>query len=330
MEEQNSAPFMDEGEMEEQNSIPIMDEGTVEEIMERYVLGGSFRSGPATEVSSAINEHTGETLAIKLGTEFADPSKFMVEEKVYKELNIAYPKYPGFCTLRQAGIGEDNYIVIDKLGPDLQALLESCNGKFSAKTILMVAIQSLTLIEKLHSIGYLHYDFKPSDLLIGDEDDCQSTIYLIDFAESKKFLNEKGQHIGPESDDRYRQSVRDVKFSSMNDHNHLQLSRRDDLISLAYSLIFFYRGGLPWDHVSGRRTDPAYQEAIFTLKKQNPIQGLCDSFPELKSFVDSVTSLAFEEKPDYDNLRSIFQEFLRSRGFTGNERLDWMDTQAKE
>jgi hypothetical protein len=69
-------------------------------------------------------------------------------------------------------------------------------------------------------------------------------VFIIDFGKCKRYKNRAtGQHIV------YKENVYfsfDPIFASINTHNHIQCSRRDDIESLLYLIIYMKVGKLPW------------------------------------------------------------------------------------
>ena len=104
----------------------------------------------------------------------------------------------------------------------------------------------LNRLEYMHSKNQIHRDIKPSNVMMG-LGELSNTVHMIDFGLTRSVIDPKtGQHI-PEK--RYRHLVGTCLFCSLNAHKGLELSRRDDLITLGYVMLQFVRGNLPWQSV---------------------------------------------------------------------------------
>ena len=62
-----------------------------------------------------------------------------------------------------------SYYVMPKYGKNLEHLFEKFNQQFSSKTIILLGISILEILEKVHSAGYTYNDLKLDNILIGDE-----------------------------------------------------------------------------------------------------------------------------------------------------------------
>jgi serine/threonine protein kinase len=94
------------------------------------------------------------------------------------------------------------------------------------------------LLETFHGKGYIHCDLKPDNIMIGDFKENlenMNKIYLIDFGLASKFLDDNGNHIKFCQDIPFKGNL---IFSSKNAFAKVTLSRRDDIISLMYMIIY--------------------------------------------------------------------------------------------
>lgn len=166
------------------------------------------------------------------------------EVSVLKQIKDTNPDEIGFSKIYEFGYeSEYHYLVMTLLGPNLDQLLKLCGGTFTLKTTMIVALQILDRIEVLHSYGYLYGDIKPENFLIGLGADSPF-IYIVDFGKCKRFKSRStGQHVI------YKENVHytfDAIFGSINSHNKIQASRRDDIESMLYLIIYLRIGKLPW------------------------------------------------------------------------------------
>lgn len=160
----------------------------------------------------------------------------------------------GFPNLYWYGV-QNQYraLVTDIYGPSLQQLLTFCGGKFSLKTVLLIIDQILDRIEWVHSKSLTYNDICPQNFLVGLKQKADK-IFMVDFGNCKKFLDDKNKHIEFSSDKNPFPS--DIRFKSVHAHikksksvRQLDLSRRDDLESLGYMIIYLLNGQLPWDQI---------------------------------------------------------------------------------
>jgi serine/threonine protein kinase len=136
-----------------------------------------------------------------------------------------------------------NFMLFELLGPNIDELFHFCGKKFSLTTVLSLGLQMLNRIETIHSLHIIHRDIKPENFLIGKKDKL-STVYLCDFGLSKRFRDQKtGNHIPYKNNKHFAGTP---SFASVYTHLGCEQSRRDDLESLAYILIYLGTGTLPW------------------------------------------------------------------------------------
>eukprot|EP00826_Nyctotherus_ovalis_P065653 TRINITY_DN9654_c0_g2_i4.p1 TRINITY_DN9654_c0_g2~~TRINITY_DN9654_c0_g2_i4.p1 ORF type:complete len:301 (+),score=73.87 TRINITY_DN9654_c0_g2_i4:426-1328(+) len=211
-------------------------------------------------------------------------------------------------------------MVMDLLGLSLEGLFSLCKQRFSLKTILIIADQTLQRIEYMHSKNFLHRDIKPDNFLIG-AGHKQHLIYIIDLGLAKRFQDPKtGDHI-PYKDGKNLTGT--ARYASLNTHLGIEQSRRDDMESLGFMLMYFVRGSLPWQGMRGKTKQEKYA-AIKDRKINTSIQTLCEGYPEeFAAYLNYCRQLKFTEKPDYASLKKLFKELYIRSGYANDYMYDW-------
>ena len=209
-----------------------------------------------------------------------------------------------------------NVLVEPLLGKSLLDIFTERRKRLALEDICLIAIQIIERIQWVHSKNIVHRDIKPDNFLIGKKD--PNIIYLIDFGLSKKFRSSKtGKHLRFGFTGKLTGTVR---FASANALRGGEQSRRDDLESIAYMLIYFMRGKLPWQGVTGNKKIERYLK-IYKMKKNVAPEDLCKSLPrQMTEFMRYVKQLEFEQDPDYNFLRNLFNSILKKKHET-NEQL---------
>lgn len=166
---------------------------------------------------------------------------------------------------------EYNVLVMDLLGPSLEDLFNFCSRRFTLKTVLMLADQMIGRIEYVHCKSFIHRDIKPDNFLMGIGRHCNK-LFLIDFGLAKKFRDMRTRcHINYREDKNLTGTAR---YASINAHLGIEQSRRDDMESLGYVLMYFNRGCLPWQGLKAATKKIKY-EKISEKKMSTPVEVLC-------------------------------------------------------
>jgi serine/threonine protein kinase len=184
----------------------------------------------------------------------------------------------------------------------------------------MLADQLLSRLEYVHTKSFIHRDVKPDNFLIG-LGKRQSVIHVIDFGLAKKYRDPRShQHIP------YRENKNltgTARYASINTHIGIEQSRRDDLESLGYVLMYFIRGSLPWQGLKANTKKQKY-ERIMDRKMSTSTEQLCKGYAtEFRSYFEYCRSLRFEDRPDYAYLKRLFKELFYRKGFQYDNMFDW-------
>ena len=145
---------------------------------------------------------------------------------------------------------------------------------------------------------------------------------MIDF-ELAKFYRKNGEHIPYKSIKTHIKG--NTHFISININEKIEASRRDDIESLGYNLIYFMKGELPWSK----------ERKIFDIlqmKMNTSLDILCEGLPdEFKEFIDYGRRLRFEERPDYSYLKKLLIKAAEKNGIDlDNVEYDWISLERKK
>ncbi|KAI8343544.1 putative casein kinase I [Chlamydoabsidia padenii] len=283
----------------------------------KYRLGKKIGAGSFGEIYLGSNIMSGEDVAVKMeGIRAAHP-QLEYEARVYKTLAGGV----GIPFVRWYGKeGEHNVLVMDLLGPSMEDLFNFCKRRFSLKTVLLLADQLLSRVEYVHSKGFIHRDIKPDNFLMGIGK-RGNQVNMIDFGLAKRFKDPKTNLHIPYRENKNLTGT--PRYASVNTHLGIEQSRRDDLESLGYILVYFCRGQLPWQGIRARTKKEKYDK-IMEKKMITSADALCRGLhQEFVIYLNYVRSLRFDDKPDYSYLRKLFRDLFVREGFQYDYVFDW-------
>ena len=132
----------------------------------------------------------------------------------------------------------------------------------------------------------------------------KAVLYLIDFGLSKKYIDPKtGKHVKYKDNHRLNGTAR---FASIHALEGYELSRRDDLESLCYVLVYLLKGNLPWTRLKNKNKYEKYKIILNMKKKMSEDILIGDkNNQEFIDFIKYCRELKFEESPDYNYLRGL-------------------------
>ena len=255
----------------------------------KYKLLEKLSQGSFGKVFKAENIRTGEIVAIKTEIKSKEQKSLKMEAKIYQYL----ANTDGIPQLKWFGATDNvNYLVTNLLEHSITALVKKY-GRLSIKTVLLLGIQMIERLETLHNHYLIHRDIKPDNFMINISDKTNK-IYLIDFGFCKRY-NHDGNHIEFKMN---KTLIGTPNYVSLNVHKGCEPSRRDDLESCLYVMIYMLFGKF-------FSTDTNILK-ILVLKKEQ-----LTNIPRfLTVAINYVRTLKFEEEPDYKYIIKIFTDLL--------------------
>ncbi|KAI7897081.1 kinase-like domain-containing protein [Mucor mucedo] len=276
----------------------------------RFERKEKLGSGSYGSVYKVFDRLYGEYYAIKI-----EP----YNTRAKRELNalIAVEGEPGFLELihyfKEGML--TLHIVFTLVGTTLHDHIKKTfqEKKVDLKTVLLLADQMIDRLRTLHGRGYVHRDLKTDNFAMGLDCDI-STLYLLDLGLVKRIKTDSNHHIHMNSG---HDLIGNSRYCSLNSHKGYTLSRRDDLESMAYLLISFLKGGLPWSSLRD------YSD-IYRLKRGS-VTELCRGLdPEFADFLRYARHLDFKRKPEYHYIKELFRRVAARHGIEYDGIFPWM------
>ena len=265
-----------------------------------------------------------EFFAAKLQNKNIYTNSLQNEYQIMKDINI--DKIPNAKFYGENNLY--NILIMQLLGKSLEDIFEKIlyKQKMPIHSVCNIAIQIIDILEQIHNKNYIHRDIKPSNFLFGNNSFNNNIIYLIDFGLAKKYReSNNAEHYEIKEENKL---IGTARFASINAMEGLSQSRRDDLESLGYMLIYFLKGKLPWQNFLIKNKEERYNK-IKQTKKEIVINELCSDCPEeIGQYITYVKKLKYEEEPNYNYIKNLFYEILNKTGNKFDYLYDWDNTKT--
>ena len=241
--------------MKTNNNAPINFIKENQYIFKKYITIKKIGQGSSGNIYSVMRISDNELFAMK--TEKINPTKksYLNKEALYlhKLQSFGFPKILSYGRIKNY-----NILIESLLGKSLYDIYSKKNIKCNIKDLSYIALQILERLQWIHMKGVVYCDVKPENFLIGIKD--PNMIYIIDFGLCRRYIYPKtGKHIKKVNTGQFNGTL---KFASPYTVMGTVPSRRDDLISLGYMLIYLYKLDLPWGSIFKNLTESKYCEIV--------------------------------------------------------------------
>jgi len=267
----------------------------------KYLINKEIGHGSFGIIYNGYNITTKDKVAIKVERK-RDDNKLTLRHESHILTTLKGIK--GVVQLRWYGHEDALYfMVIDLLGITLERYKKLhepyVNNKrtgLSKNKIVGIGVQMIDIIELVHKHRIIHRDIKPENFLFGRGDDTR--LYLIDFGLAKQYMSIGGEHILYRSD---KNLIGTVRYASVNSHDNKELSRRDDIESIGYLILYLIMRKLPWQGIT-HASDSIRLDMIRHKKQNISLQNIPDS---MKTYFNYIGNVSFAEEPNYVYLKTL-------------------------
>lgn len=217
------------------------------------------------------------------------------EADIYKHLKRVnfIPKMHEFFTL-----SKKPYLVLDLLQYNLKSYKHANyqNENYYRKTLTIV-ITIMGILKDIHEKGVVHRDLAPENICFNEKDEP----YIIDFGIAKHIIH-KNDHIEQRT---IKSPLGTPNYMSINVLNLVEPSRRDDIESLFYILLYLYMTSNDYEQYNAlpiqKKKDPAIIIQILNnidLISQNKATFLMDILLYARK-------LRFDQRPNYSYILNL-------------------------
>lgn len=211
-------------------------------------------------------------------------------------------------------------MVMSLHGDKVDSMKKDCGGRMDHNQVIEIAQQVVRCLQKVHSIGYVHCDIKPHNILFttSDEDNFDEDgntfnddkYTLIDFGICSRYLDSDGEHIKREKTTKFRGSI---EFCAADVLAQFYPTRKHDMESLMYTILHLLKNKkslwkssmeMEGDRSSTKCLSMRQKLKKLSIKKKSVCpEYICAGIKNSTQFVDLykyIAHLDYAEEPDYD------------------------------
>ena len=259
--------------------------------------------------------HEGEYYALKMEDASLNLSLLEAEATILQYLQG--PNIPKFISYGYNK--EHNILVMQLLDKSLDDYIFQLKT-FSVKTTAILGYQMINILKYIHDKHIIHRDIKPDNFAMGPKE-LNGILYIIDFGLAKKYRSSKTLKQLPLT--KRKSLTGTARYASINALQGYEQSRRDDLESAGYVLMYFLRGNLPWQNMKVKTKEEKYK-SILNKKKEISSKELGKNFPiEFAEILDYFKKLSYTEEPDYEMCTKKLLSVLEKEKLKFDYVYDW-------
>ena len=253
-------------------------------ILSKYTILDKIGEGEFGSIYKGENVRTNESVVIKMETADSELKTLKREAQIYQYLG----KYDGIPSLKWYGTVDNyTYIVLPLFSFSLNKIPSDA---YSLMNVFKIGQQMLDILEYIHSKDLIHRDVKPDNFCFDLE---KRKLYIIDFGLCKKYIEDDGFHINMREG---RTLLGTPNYVSINVHDGLEPSRRDDLESVGYVMLKLLHDNLEWEH----EKDYGKMRTMKSMLWLNP-----EVDRRIQKYIELVRNTGFANKPNYDLLKLV-------------------------
>jgi serine/threonine protein kinase len=295
-------------------------------INNKYIIETNIGKGQFGSIYKGYHKKTREPIAIKF-EHSNSPIKLLKNETTI--LNYLFNS--GSRNIPQVhwyGLFSHNTCLVMTLYDySLYDLLKNKKKDLSIQQLQYIMLQSLDILENIHNSFILHRDIKPQNFMIKNNE-----LFLIDFGFSTFYIGDDKNHLPMKNRDKDTDNdtkeqlniIGTPKYISLNIHNGITPSRRDDLISLGYIYIYLLKRELHWDNLPQLENNDNYQDIhilhpknqyIKSMKQIECIEKILDNdnnklYQSILYYIKYCYSLNYDDEPNYYSIKQLFMKMI--------------------
>lgn len=282
-------------------------------VNQRWTFSNYLGLSTDIEVYEAIDNRTGQKVGVKVSNDPTNNGILRREMQMYNRVRCTSSNNnERFLPLVLSFVRTGNHemMFVELLGLSLQGYFRDMSNNLATSRFLRIFKQALTCLERLHGVGLVHRDIKPSTICLGRGNDIDG-IRLTDIGVASVYCDLfTGIHVVHRF--RNNEFYGSSRYASLNQHLGGSPNRAEDLESLCYTMMYLFKGSLPWTETVNRFLGGMEKMKVAKKWKAKSVQRICRDYPPFFfKYLQYVREIRFGDNPDYVHLYSILDDAMK-------------------